>query len=87
MDRIQELRKERKITQVQIAKATGYSQPTVAEWERGTQRPTSDAIVALALFFDVSADYLLGLETEDGTRNTVVSNSFNNNSGNINFKG
>lgn len=77
--RIKELRKERKITQAQIAKATGYSQPTVAEWEKGTQRPTCDAVFMLALFFDVSADYLLGLENEDGTRNTkIVTNSFNN---------
>ena len=78
-ERIKELREAHKLTQAKLAKAIGYSQPTIADWEKGNMRPTADAIIALAIFFEVSADYLLGLENEDGTRNTqIIKDSFNN---------
>jgi transcriptional regulator with XRE-family HTH domain len=59
-DRIKELRKERKLTQIELAKGIGYSQATIADWERGIIRPTWEAVIKLADYFDVSADYLLG---------------------------
>jgi transcriptional regulator with XRE-family HTH domain len=90
-NKIKELRQTKGISQAKLAKAIGYGQTVVCFWESGERKPASDAIIALALFFDVSSDYLLGLENEDGSR-VRVSNSFNNsgtigNGNNINFGG
>jgi len=66
--KIKELRKERGLTQKKVAEGTGYTQAAVTEWERGISRPTWEAVKALALFFDVTSDYLLGLENEFGEK-------------------
>jgi len=58
--RIKDLRKENRLTQRQVATATGYKQASVGEWETGRKLPSIDALSKLADFFDVSADYLLG---------------------------
>ena len=63
-ERIKELRKEKRLTQSQLAKEIGYTQQIVADWETSKKKPASDAIIALAKFFDVSADYILGLKDE-----------------------
>ena len=59
--RIKDLRRERKITQTELAKALGCSQSMVAQWEAHKNKPTEDFIVKTANFFGVSTDYLLGL--------------------------
>lgn len=42
----------------------GMSETALAEWNRGKSKPTLGAIVTLARYFNVSADYLLGLTDE-----------------------
>ena len=59
--RIKDKRKEKNMTQNQLAKETGFSQPTIADWEAGKKQPTAGAIIALCKALEVSADYLLGL--------------------------
>jgi transcriptional regulator with XRE-family HTH domain len=63
-EKIKELRKEKGITQVELAKALGFSHSIVGFWESGERKPAFDAIIALAKFFEVSADYLLGLKED-----------------------
>ena len=60
-NKIKELRKERKLTQKELAKGLKVGQASVCEWEKNQYEPTASAIIALCKFFDVSADYLLGL--------------------------
>ncbi|MDR1092621.1 MAG: helix-turn-helix domain-containing protein [Clostridiales bacterium] len=64
--RIKELRIEKGLKQWEIAQRIGYSRSIVTYWENGEKRPTSEAVIALADFFDVSADYLLGRVDEAG---------------------
>lgn len=59
--KLKELRLEKKLRQVDMAKQMGFSQSTIAQWEKGTRQPTLDDIVLLAKFFNCSTDYLLGL--------------------------
>ena len=59
--RLKELRKEKGITQVQLAKATGLTSSAISSWENNTRVPNALAIIALAKFFEVTADYLLGI--------------------------
>ena len=82
---LKELRKEKNLTHKKLAEEIGYSKAIIGFWEKGEKQPTAEAIISLAVFFNVSTDYLLGLEDENGTK-IHISNSFNNNNGNINFK-
>ena len=59
-NRIKELRKERKITQLQLAKAVFVDQTTISQWETGKTFPTAETQRKLADLFGVSIDYLLG---------------------------
>ena len=59
---LKELRTERKITQPELAFAIGVSNGMISFWENGICEPTASNIIKLAHYFDVSADYLLGLD-------------------------
>lgn len=80
------LLEEKQLNQRQFSKLTGIPTTTISGWLNANRLPDYNALIKLRLFFDVSADYLLGLEDETGAKN-YIANSFNNNSGNINFKG
>ncbi len=61
-ERLKELRKEDNLTLKQVSDAIGVSINTVSRWEREERLPNIENIVALAKLFNVSADYLCGLE-------------------------
>ena len=63
-ERLKELRAERKISQMDLAKATGISQSAIAKWELGKADPCSTALIKLAKYFSKSVDYLLCIENE-----------------------
>ena len=63
--RIKELRIEKDAKQSVVAKAIGYSDSILSEWERGMKQPTASAIIELSRYFAVSTDYLLGLNDDD----------------------
>lgn len=60
MNRIRDLREDRDLRQIDVAKATGIDQKTLSNYETGKTNPDSESIIKLADFFDVSCDYLLG---------------------------
>lgn len=60
--RLADLRKYNKLTQKQLAEIIGTNNSSVCDWERGRSEPSIEMIIALCRLFDVSADYLLGLE-------------------------
>ena len=57
---LKELRKEKGITQKELAKGIGVSYAAISFWEMGVNEPKISYILALADYFDVSVDYLLG---------------------------
>ena len=61
---LKDLRTERHLSQQQLADLLNISQSAIAKWELGKTEPTASAIVSVALFFDVSCDFLLGLKDE-----------------------
>lgn len=61
-ERFKELREERKLSYKQMAKLIGFSDTALGKWEKGKQIPTIETLIRLCKFFNVSADYLLGLE-------------------------
>lgn len=60
-ERLKELRAEKGVSQMTLAKALGLSQSAVAKWELGKTEPTASALVALSEYFGESVDYLLGI--------------------------
>lgn len=56
------LREEKGIGQVQLAKEIGVGKSIISSWERGEAEPTLPSLIAIAKFFNVTIDYLAGLE-------------------------
>ena len=63
-ERLKALRQEKSIGQNLLAKDLQLSNASVSYWETGKQEPTAEAIFKLAKYFNVSADYLLGLSDD-----------------------
>lgn len=59
-NKIEEMRKERKLTQKQLAEHIGTSQANISRWEQGITEPSIIECWRLADFFGVSIDYLCG---------------------------
>lgn len=64
--RIADLRRQRKITQQELADQVGVSYQTVSRWETGAGEPELSLLAVLAEYFQVSADQLLGLTPLEG---------------------
>lgn len=60
--RLARLRKERDLTQMELAEKLGISQPVVSDYERGALRLHGQLIVKLTEVLGVPCDELLGLE-------------------------
>ena len=63
-ERLKELRIEKKIGQIQLAKEIGVSKGIISLWENGLREPTLSSLIALAKFFEVSLDYLAGISEQ-----------------------
>lgn len=57
---LKELRKSRGITQKQLALAISASERGIQQYELGERKPTYDMLIALADYFNISLDYLVG---------------------------
>lgn len=66
MNRLKELRKEKKLTQKELAKILGISKRTLAYWEKGESQIKNEKAEKLADFFGVTVPYLLGFIEERG---------------------
>ena len=60
-EKIKELRINGNLTQSDIAKKLGVTRSSVNAWEMGISVPSTQYIVLLSEFFDVSSDFLLGI--------------------------
>ena len=60
MIRLKELRKQEKMSQADLAKALHTDQTAVSKWETGGRKLNTLQANEIAVFFDVSVDYLLG---------------------------
>jgi len=69
MNKIQELRKERKMTQEELASILNVKRSAISKYEAEKIPLTTDAAIALANIFNVSLDFLLGrTDINRGTR-------------------
>ena len=68
---IKELRLAKNLTQAQLAKALNVSPYIIRNWEAG-KTVYGSGLIKLALFFDCSSDYLLGLRDSLGNKINLV---------------
>lgn len=62
--KLKELRKEKNITQTDIANALNITQKSYSFYERGEREPNLKMLIDLSNFFNVTVDYILGQEKE-----------------------
>lgn len=61
-EKLKELRIEKGVGQVELAKAINVSKGIISLWENGLREPKLSNLIALSIFFEVSIDYLVGLD-------------------------
>ena len=60
-DNLKELRLDKNMGQVELAKAIGVSKGVISLWENGLREPNMYSLILLAKFFNISIDELVGL--------------------------
>lgn len=60
--RLKELRKTKRMTQRQVATRLNMGISTISGYENNTKTPSLEALVDLARLYNVSTDYLLGVD-------------------------
>ncbi|MDE6967887.1 MAG: helix-turn-helix transcriptional regulator [Clostridia bacterium] len=66
MLRIKELRKEKKITQSELAQLLSTTSANISGWETDKWQPDINNLIKMCDIFDCSIDYLVGRESESG---------------------
>lgn len=64
-EKLQELRKEKGLTQEELAEALFVSRTAISKWESGRGVPNIESLKAISKFFSVSIDELLSGEEKD----------------------
>ena len=73
------LRKEKGMTQQEMANIFQKSRQAISSYETQEREPKYDFLCKMADYFDVSSDYLLGRTNERNPKNNTVINNFNKN--------
>lgn len=58
--RLQQLRERKRISRIVASELCGLASDSIRKYERGESEPTLSSLIAMAEFFDVSVDFLLG---------------------------
>ncbi len=64
-EKLRQLRKEKKLTQKELAALIGVKNSVISFYELGDRIPSPEVIRRLAIALHVSADYLLGIERNE----------------------
>ncbi len=85
---LKDLLAEKGLNQRQLSIKTGIPTTTISGWLKADRLPDYNALIRLRLFFNVSADYLLGLEDESGSKIQIKNsyNVINNTNGTVTIK-
>jgi HTH-type transcriptional regulator, competence development regulator len=65
---IAKLRKEKGLSQYELADRLGFSRGKLSNYEQGSRQPDYDTLKKIADYFDVSIDHLLGREEKGKTK-------------------
>ncbi|MBO5198806.1 MAG: helix-turn-helix transcriptional regulator [Lachnospiraceae bacterium] len=62
--RLKQLRQKHKLTQSELAETLNLKPTAISNYESRRNEPSFDKLIALAKYFDVSCDYLLGVSDD-----------------------
>lgn len=65
MKNLRKVRKESGMTMKDLAQRIGVSESAISQYENGKRQPGYETLIELSKIFDVSTDYLLGIEEGD----------------------
>jgi transcriptional regulator with XRE-family HTH domain len=65
MSIIEELRRKNDMSQTELGERIGVKQNTISLWERGSHMPPTNKLLLLSRIFNVTTDYLLGIESSN----------------------
>lgn len=63
--RLRQLREKKRISRIVASELCGLASDSIRKYERGESEPTLSSLIAMAEFFEVSVDDLLGREEEN----------------------
>ena len=66
-DNLRMLRAKYKLSQQDIGNIVGLTGQAISRWENEITQPDNDSLIKLSKYFDVSTDYLLGIEEKEET--------------------
>lgn len=69
IERFSELIKSSGKSQTEISNELGIRKQKITNWKTGYVEPNLDDLIMIATYFNVTSDYLIGLEQEAGNRN------------------
>lgn len=61
-ERIKELRLEKELSQIELAKVLSVTRSTITKWETGDRTPSLQLLIAMTKIFDCTLGYLVGIE-------------------------
>ena len=61
-ENLKKIRKDNNISQRNLSEFLGFRCSAIANYESGRNEPSFDTLVKLASFFDVTIDYMLGID-------------------------
>lgn len=62
-ERLAEVRRANKLSQIEVATKLNVTKQSVANWENGNVMPSIDMLIKISTEFNISADFLLGLNS------------------------
>lgn len=68
------LRKQKGLTQTELAERLNVSRQAISRWEVGAATPSIDSLKVLSEIYDISVDYLLNDDATDFSKNTDAFN-------------
>lgn len=67
-ERLTELLNEKGLSKREAARICNISAQSISDWSTGKIQPTAEMIYIICTKFNESADYILGIEDENGNR-------------------
>lgn len=77
-DILQKIRKDKKISQEDLAQQLGISRQAVAKWETGATFPDIDNLIRISEIFCVTIDYLVKSNAKCSNQSPISQNVNNN---------
>lgn len=70
---LKNLRVQRGMSQSDLARLLGFARTTVSSYENGSRNPDNETLIRIATCFQVSLDYLLGIDISNIDNSSVYS--------------